>query len=262
MSKFIDRLNHVTHSAPQPIGFHTSQMAPPPVIQLVARLVGDDTSSPGSLSGADAALVPVTAIKSGTARLKKLAGDASDIIWGASLEGGLRDDLEKTAKLGADFVIFPAAGTPASVPPEDGAGMVLEIEASISDTVLRTLNDAPVDAVLVRDEERGEGPLTWAEMLRLHRVVKLLSLPLLVAVPATIAASELRVLSEIGVAGIVVDLDGREADDLLPNLRKAIDQLPPPTRKRHRAEAVVPRVRQETTTAADDDDVEEDEDFD
>ena len=124
------------------------------------------------------ALTPVTAIKSGTARLKKLAGDAPDIIWGASLEGGLRDYLEKTAKLGADFVVFPAAGTPASVPPENDAGVVLEIETSISDTLLRTVNDAPVDAVLVKDEERGEGPLTWAEMLRLHRVVKLLSLPL------------------------------------------------------------------------------------
>ncbi len=73
MSKFIDRLNRVTHSAPQPIGFHASQTAPPPVMQLVARLTGDADPSPRRLKGADAALAPVTAITSRAAKLKKLA---------------------------------------------------------------------------------------------------------------------------------------------------------------------------------------------
>lgn len=261
MSKFTDRLNRVTHSAPQPIGFRALQTAAPPVMQLVARLVGDADPAPGRLKGADAALAPVTAITSGAARLKKLAKDAPDIIWGASLEEKSRDDLEKTANLGADFVLFPAAGTPVSVPPEDGAGVIIEIEASISDTVLRTVNDTPVDAVLVSDEERGEGPLTWAGMLRLQRVTKLLSLPLLVAVPATVAADELRVLSEAGIAGIVVDLGGKETGDLLAGLRKTIDGLPPPVRKRRRTEAVVPQVGQETAAAAEEEE-EEDEEFD
>ncbi|MEE8353207.1 MAG: hypothetical protein V3S10_02020, partial [Dehalococcoidales bacterium] len=196
------------------------------------------------------------------ARLKALTKEVPDIIWGASLEARARDDLEKTAKLGADFVLFPAAGTAASIPPEDGAGVVLEIETSISDTVLRTVNDSPVDAVLVRDEERGEGPLTWAGMMRLQRVAKLISRPLLVVVPATVAAGELRVLSEAGVAGIVVDLGSEEADDLLADLRKTIDELPAPARKRRHAEAVVPQVRQEATAPADDDFEEDDEDFD
>ncbi len=262
MSKLIDRLNRVTHPAPQPIGFGASQTAAPPVMQLVARPVGDAEPSPGRLSGADAALVPVTAITSGAARLKALTKEVPDIIWGASLEARARDDLEKTAKLGADFVLFPAVGTPVSVPPEDGAAVILEINTSISDAILRTVNDAPVDAVLVGDEERGEGPLTWAGMLRLQRVAKLLDLPLLVAVPATVAADELRVLSEAGIAGIVVDLGGEAADDLLTGLRKTIDGLPAPSRKHRRAEAVVPRVAQEAAAVEDDDLEEEDEDFD
>ena len=262
MSKFIDRLNRVTHSAPQPIGFRALQTAAAPVIQLVARLVGDADPSPERLKGADAALAPVTAITSGAARLKKLAKETPDIIWGASLEAKSRDDLEKTTKLGADFVLFPAVGTPVSVPPEDGAAVILEIAASLSDTVLRTVNDTPADAVLVSDEERGEGPLTWAGMLRLQRIAKLVSLPLLVAVPATVAADELRVLSEAGIAGIVVNLGGGAADDLLAGLRRMIDGLPAPVRKRRRTEAVVPRVAQETAAAVDDEPDEEDEDFD
>ena len=263
MSKFIDRLNRVTHSAPQPIGFRASRTAAAPVIQLVVRLTTDADPSPGRLKGADAALAPVTAITSGATRLKKLAKDAPDIIWGASLEERSRDDLEKTSNLGADFVIFPAAGTPVSVPPEDGAGVILQIEASISDTVLRTVNDTPVDAVLVGDEERGEGPLTWAGMLRLQRVAKLLSLPLLVAVPATVAVDELRVLSEAGIAGIVVDLGGKEAVDLLSSLRKTIDGLPAPVRKRRHTEAVVPHVAPEAAAAAaEEEEEEDDEDFD
>ncbi len=246
MSKLIDRLNRVTHSAPQPIGFRASQAAPAPVMQLVARLTGAGDPSAKRLSGADAALAPVTAITSGTAKLK--AGSAGN--------------LEKTAKLGADFVLFPAVGTPASIPPEDGAGVILEIESSTSDTVLRTVNDAPVDAILVSDEERGEGPLTWAEMLRLQRVAKIVSLPLLVAVPAATAVGELRVLSEAGVAGVVVGLDDEEADDLLANLRKTIDGLPTPARKRSRGDAVIPQVGRETAAAADDEPDEDGEEFD
>lgn len=264
MSKLIDRLNRVTHSAPQPIGFRASQATAAPGMQLVARLVGDAAPSAKRLGGADAALTPVTAITSGAAKLKILTKEAPDVIWGASLAGKSGDDLEKTGKLGADFVIFPAAGTPVSVPSEDGAGIILEIEAALSDTVLRAVNDTPIDAVLIRDEERAEGPLTWADMLRLQRVAKLLSLPLLVAVPATVTSGELRVLSDAGVAGIVIDLGDGEADNLLAGIRKAIDGLPAPTRKRRRAEAVVPHIAPETAAAADDggEDDDDDDDFD
>ena len=265
MSKFIDRLNRVTHSAPQPIGFRASKAEAAPVIQLVARLTGDAAPSAKALEGADAVVATVTAITSGAAKLKKLSKDVPDIIWGAGLEDKSRDDLEKTSKLGADFVIFPAEGTPVSVPPEDGPSVILEIDASISDTVLRTVNDAPVDAVLVRNGERGDGPLTWAEMLRLQRVAKMLNLPLLVAVPATVAANELQALSECGITGIVVDLGNDAAKDLLPSLRKAIDGLPAPAKKRRHTDAMVPQLRREAPVAeADDDEGDEgdDEEFD
>ncbi len=260
MSKLIDRLNRVTHSAPQSIGFRTSRAEVAPVMQLIVRVVGDVVPSSRRLKGADAVVVTVTAITSGTVRLKKLTKKTPDIVWGASLEAKSRDNLEKTVKLGADFVLFPAAGTPVSVPPEDGAAVILEIEASTSDTVLVTVNDAPVDAVLVRDEERNDEPLTWAGMLRLQRVAKLLNLPLLVAVPATVAAGELRVLSEAGITGIVVDIGGEAANDLVAGLRRMINGIPAPVRKHRRAEAMVPRVTQETVAV--DDNLEEEDGFD
>lgn len=250
MSKFIDRLNRVGQPAPQSIGFRTAQAESPPVIQLIARLSANAVPTGKTLKGADAAIMAVTAITSGATTLKKLVKDVPGIDWGAFLTDKSANNLEKTTKLGADFVIFPATGTPVSTPPEDGPGIIIEIETSLSDMVLRTINDTPVDAVLIRDGERGEGPLTWAEMLSLQRVVKLLNLPLLVTVPSTTAADELQVLSEMGIAGIVVETDG----DRLSGLRKIIDMLPAPIKKHHHRDAMVPQLRQEVAAAADDDD--------
>jgi len=252
MSKFIDRLNRVTHTAPQPIGFRTAQAEAPPVMQLIARLTGDGDPKPARLKAADACLATVTAVTSGATRIKKLAKDMPDIVWGAQLEGASRNDLEKTAKMGDDFVLFAASGTPASTPAEDGPAIVLEIDAATSDTLLRTVNDAAVDAVLVSDGERGEGPISWLGMLRLQRVAKLVSLPLLVATPAAIGGGELRVLSEAGVAGIVVDISVGDAADLLAELRKTIAGLPPPVSRKRRAEAVLPRLGMVTASAHDD----------
>ena len=70
----------------------------------------------------------------------------------------------------------------------------------------------------------------------------------------------MRVLSEAGITGIVVDIGGEAANDLVAGLRRMINGIPAPVRKHRRAEAMVPRVTQETVAV--DDNLEEEDGFD
>ncbi|MCK4696805.1 MAG: hypothetical protein KAT53_00710, partial [Dehalococcoidia bacterium] len=164
-----------------------------------------------------------------------------DIPWG----GWLRDaGKEKTGLKGidCDFIVFPV-DTPLGVIQDTKAGKILEVEASVSEGLLRTINKLPLDAVLIVDSQRDGSLLTWQHLMLVQHFAASLAKPLLIPVPSKVTAAELGVLWEAGVDGVIVAAGAGQPPEVLRKLRRAIDKLALPARRRQgMAKALLPQV--------------------
>jgi len=257
MSKLIDKLNQVAEAVPKPMGFRAAQaVSAKPKILLIASC--GEASNTGRLvdytAGADAVLVNKTG--SGAKALQKIAQSISDIPWGLWLGDIGSKEIKPIAEAGGDFFVFPASAA-LSLPKDDKVGKILQVEASLSEGLLRTVNDLPVDAVLIAGETEEKVSLTWHHLMLFHRFADLLTKPLLVSIPLNTTADELQVLWKTGIDGVVVEVGTGQPAGRLKELRQIIDKLTFPSRQRKKVEALLPRVAEETGTAAEEEEEEE-----
>jgi len=260
MSKFIDKLNRLSRGETQPIGFRAREPASPkPKIQLVAILAQESAESlTGHVVGADAGLLRIVKPSTGVEALPKLSQALPDIPWGGWLQGKGLGGLKQLSKAGCDFIVFPATDTPLTLIENKEAGRILEVEASLSEGLLRAVNELPIDAVLVASEQKEGYSLTWQHLMLFQRFAGLLTKPLLVSIPAKVTGSELQALWEAGVSGVVVELSPEQPQDGLSKLRQVIDKLEfSLPRRREKVEALLPRLRGETSTPVPEEEEEE-----
>lgn len=241
MSIFIDKLNLVSQAMPQPMGFMTGPVLERPRILLIASLAqGNIDDLADRVSGADAGLLRVTKSSSIVRTFQKASQAASDIPWGGWLEDIGDREIEQVAKVGCDFVIFPA-NTPLAIPTDDKVGKILEVEATLSEGLLRAVNELPVDAVLIAVEQKGEALLTWQHLMYFQRYADLLTKPLVVFIPSNVSNNELQAIWKAGVNGVVFAVEAEQPMGRLEELRQTIDKLVFPSRRRQKkAEALLP----------------------
>ncbi len=238
MSKFIDKLKVVSQLGSQPMGFKTAAKAPQkPKMLLVAALAEANVEGLADyMTGADAGIAPLPKPSSGAKTAPKMSQAKSNIPWG----GWLKDSGEgKLAEAGYDFFVFPS-DTPLAVLQDSKAGKILEVGASFDEGLLKTIDELPVDAVLISSEQEKGKLLTWRYLMLSRRCADLVNKPLLASVPATVGGSELEALWAAGVVGVVVETPpkGRIAE-----LRQIIDKLSfPPPSKQKKIEPLLPRV--------------------
>ena len=259
MSKLIDKLNQVAEAAPKPMGFRAAQaVSTKPKILLIASWA--EASNTGRLAeytaGADAVLVNKTG--SGAKAFQKIAQSIPDIPWGLWLGENGSKEITPMSEAGGDFVVFTASAA-LSLPKDDKVGKVLQVETSLSDGLLRTVNELPVDAVLIASEPEEKALLTWHHLMLFQRFDNLLTKPLLVSIPPKVTADELQVLWKTGIDGVVVEIGTGQPAGRLKELRQIIDKLTFPSRQRKKVEALLPRVAKETSTAAEEEEEEEEE---
>lgn len=250
MSRFIDKLNRLARAEPQPMGFGAKQSATPrPKIQLVASLAQESAESLADrMAGADAGLLHIAKPGPGAKTLQKMSQAIPDIPWGGWLQGNGPEAIRQMSKADCDFVVFPATSTPLTVLQNNEAGKILEVEASLAEGLLRAVNELPIDAVLIADEQRGDYSLTWQHLLLFRRFADLLTKPLLASIPSNATSGELQAVWEGGVDGVVVEITAGQNQDRLKELRQIIDKLPfPSPRRRERLEPLLPRISQEPT---------------
>ncbi len=262
MSTFIDKLNRLFRAEPQPMGFKATPLtSPKPKIQLVASLAQESIDRLADyVAGADAGLLRISKLSSGAKTLQKISQALSDIPWGGWLQDSGLGKIKQMAKVGCDFVVFPATNTPLTILQNDEAGKILEVEASLSEGLLRATNELPIDAVLIASEQKEGYFLTWQHLMLFQRFADLLTKPLLVSIPSTVTASELQALWEAGVGGIVVEVRVEQPQDRLNELRQVIDKLAfPSPRKREKAEPLLPRISQEPSPVTMEEEEEEEE---
>lgn len=244
MSEFVDKLKRASQAAAQPMGFGRGRSASSePGILLVARLSQAGGSDLADLvSGADAGLIAVSEPGRGGETLRGCAEAVPDIPWGGWLRGDRWQKSQKVKALGSDFVIFPAADTPLGILENAGVGKILEIEATLSDGMLRAVDELPVDGVLLAASYQDGASVTWQQLMLFQRLSALVAKPLLVTVPSKVTAGELKVLWGAGVDGVVVEV-GTAQPGGLRGLREAVNKLDFPSRRRRgKVKARIPYV--------------------
>jgi len=230
MSKFIERLQQVFQPPTQSMGFNTAKPElARPKLQLLVNITGAKLKSQiKEPDEADALTAPFPAV------------DGDKVIWGKWLSKGDAEEVEKATKAGVDFLILPVSGE--VIPQDKKIGKIIQIEASITDILLRTVSSLPVDAVLLSGEENGLA-FTWKRLMSVHRFSSLTGKPVLIEVLTDITEIELQEIWEAGVSGIIVTTDIEQVEDVTRNLRNVIDRLSfPSRRKREKSLAIVPRI--------------------
>ncbi len=258
MSRFIDKLNQTLQAVPQSIGFKAATtVSPKPKMLLVASLAEADVESVADyVAGADAGLLLIPKSSPGLKALKKVAQAVSGIPWGRWLKDIDFRDIGQSVKAGSDFVVFPAATTPLGIVQNEEVGKILEVEASLSEGLLKAIDELPVDAVLIGGEKK-EG-LTWHHLMLFQRFADLLTKPLLASIPAKVTANELQALWEAGVDGVIVEVGVGHPVGRVSELRQMIDKLAfPSQRKRGKAEALLPYIGSEGSTVVEEEEEEE-----
>jgi len=259
MSKFIDKLKLISHSAPEPMGFRAKDSKQDkPKLLLVVSLAGADADGlVNYMAGVDSGLLLISDVSSGAETLEKVSQAVPDIPWGGWLRNIDNQGMENLVKAGCDFVVFSAADTPLALLQTDEVGRILEIDTSLSDGLLRSVNKLSVDAVLIASEGEGSHPLTWHHLMRFQRFSDLLSKPLLASIPSDdVTNAELQALWDGGVRGIIVEVDSEQSAGRIKELCQTIDKLNYSSSKHEKMDALLPSIRGETDASV----VEEDED--
>ncbi|MDO8567696.1 MAG: hypothetical protein Q7R57_03160 [Dehalococcoidales bacterium] len=242
MSQLIEKLNRVAKPASQPLGFRIAQaVAPKAQMLLIARPVSAE-----SLTGLDEAdAVLLHSIPPEARALQKLAKSLAGIPWGI-WDKTDEKELKLIVEAGGDFIVFPAAGPVAVMPQGNKLGKILQVESSLNEGLLRAINDLPVDAVLIADENKIESGVTWQQLMLYQRDAAMLGKPLLVSVAPDLSVNELQALWDIGVDGIVVEVSKGQTDKLSA-IHRTIGNLTNNSarRKQGKTGVVVPTFRAE-----------------
>jgi len=134
------------------------------------------------VAGADAGLLHISKVSSGTKSLQKICQVVSDIPWGGWLGGIGREGIERMVEAGFDFAVFPSANTSLAILQSDKVGRILQVEASLADGLLRAVDELPIDAVFIASEQEEEHFLTWHHLMIFQHFADLLTKPLLASV--------------------------------------------------------------------------------
>jgi hypothetical protein len=245
MSRFIDKLNRLFKAEPQPMGFMTSRATiESPKMQLVVCLAADVLEKvSGALEPADAILIEVTKADDIDA-LEKVCLAKQGVPGGGWLRSASSGTLEKALKAACDFWVFPPT-TPLSLTQKDKVGRILEVDFSLSEGLLRTANDLPIDAVLA-SVKKEDIALNLNRLMLIQRLIYMIQKPVMIFVPDGLSAKELQALWDIGISGAIVQVTDETAGEKLAGLRKAIGELKAPAfRKKSRFGPMLPRMQQD-----------------
>ncbi len=258
MSRLIDKLTRLRQIEPQPIGFAAlgKPAAEKPRMQLLVSLPPDKQDSYSDLlNSADAALIAVA--KSKDLKAVEKACQAKDSIpAGGWVRATDPETLQKVIEAACDFVVFPSTSS-LTLTQKDKMGRIIELDPSLADGLLRTVNDLPVDAALVSMLGKDD-QITLDRLMQIRRLVFMINKPVLVSIPDNLTVPELQAIWDMGVSGVIVEAADEQSAEKLAQLRKAIEQLTPSAiRKKEKTSPILPQMRAETPPPREDEEEED-----
>lgn len=260
MSRLIKKLNGLKQPEPQPMGFMLSNVSSPKSrMQIIASLKTDLLEKAAeSLASADSILIEAstsTEIKAA----EKYCQAENSLPTGRWLKENDEKSTKKAQVSVCDFIVFNPT-SPVSLTRIEKIGRILELDLNLSEGMLRTASDLPVDAVFVQPQI-GETALTIQNLMLVQRAVYMINKPILVMISERISPEELQSLWDMGICGVVIKVADEKSCVNLAEIRQKIDNLKPPAfRKKSKLTAVLSPLQPEKPEPAEDDDEEEEED--
>jgi hypothetical protein len=259
MSKFIEHLEKVGVAVPAAMGFGASRVPEKVPSLLLVALSG--TTPADSLAQLPVDFHIISTAKVSKSELKAARGVAGDALWGVWPETLTSSSLDTLSKEGGDFFIFSNVTTPAEVLVGEELGKLMAVPADLSEEMVRSLEELPVDAILLSGLEETS-PLSVGDLMQVRWVRDWMSKPLLLLRSQSLSQGELEVLQDAGIQAVVLDMrtmNGKDVDAM----REAIEGLPPRKARRDHATALLPRLSPRTAPppSAGEEDEDEDDDY-
>ncbi len=250
MSKLIQRIERLGKDTPAPLGFGaaTRRRAAPTMVLLAST---SDSSAANKLNGVPLDGLLFTADKATASALGKATSGLKDVPWGVQLQDPSVNQMKELGDAGCDFIALTGMAASLEALHNDDLGKFLVVAEGINENQSHSLEVMPVDGVVYADAVSS--PLNLERLLQLASVRGEIGSCFLIPVNGTLTTWELECLREIGVEGVIVDLESTDID-ALKALGQAIADLP---RRRLRTELSapsLPRVSAQAQTPDDDDD--------
>lgn len=227
MSKLIEKIKRQQERPATPIGFgRTVAAGAKPSILLIAKVKPENSGNPvKSIEGADAIILDAGDSGLTADKLPKITKPLGETPWGVTL-----DESEETVKSleekGSDFIVLSPTSPVTILSKNDKTGLILQVDPSMDDGLLRAVSDLPVDAVLATDSLEDNGKLQYHHLMILRHLAVMVGKPLLVPTPAGISKDELQALWDAGIEAVVVTVDIAK-DENLKGLHEMAVSLPP-----------------------------------
>ena len=241
MSKLLERLEQVNKGPVRALGFAPRRETETlPTMLLLAWADGASKQKLSKVSsGADALVLPLSALESSPSKSAPPEG----AVWGIAFDTADGNLVEIAKEKGGDFVIFNLDGVLVDYLSEGDVARVLQIHANLDDSLMRGLEDLPVDVILLKRPE-PQGPLSLTHMLAISNVRSAISRYMLLEWDAGLTSHELEQLNDMGIDGIVANL-GKMSPSAIGKLKENIDKLPPrKARNEQKLSPTLPRAQE------------------
>lgn len=235
MSKLIQRIERLGKDTSTPMGFGAAaRRRPTPTMVLLAA-----TAEPQAIGNLDGATLDGVIFR-GEGVEARTAAQAMELLpevpWGAQRNALASDEVSALVEAGADFVSLTGLTSALDAVRDEQVGKLLVVPVDLREEHARSLEVMPVDAVVYAEAVRS--PLTLEALMHLATARCEIGRPFLLPVHGALTAWELECLREIGVEGVVADLETTDAEGLKA-LSQAILSLP---RRRARGDTATPSL--------------------
>ena len=256
MSKLIQRIERLGKDTPAPLGFGAAtRRKPNPTMVLLAST--SNLKAINKLEGVSMDGLLFSMESSTGVELAKAASTLKDVPWGYQVENPTADQIKGLVEAGCDFITVTGLDAPLEALRNDDIGKFLVVSSELKEEQAHSLEVLPVDAVIYADSISS--PLNLETLLKLAAVRGEIGSAFLLPVKGRLSAWELECLREIGIEGVIVDLESTDTNEL-KNLNQSILDLPRRRPRNDFSSPSLPRVSAHDQVIDDDDDDDEGDD--
>ena len=171
-------------------------------------------------SKADAFIVTMTSLDSNA--LEGIQKALKDRLWGVRVGALSEEQASQLKEKGCDFVVFDPENTAAAVLNDEELGSIIAVNADLDEETGGAITGLSIDAAIYAP---GESilPLTVQRLIEVQLVRDLVGKHFLITIPAGMTTSDLEVLKNAGIAGMVMNLSSQED---IANAKEAIKRIP------------------------------------
>lgn len=244
MSMLADKLKQTSRGGGRAIGFGAAgkSIISPMLLIVTLSHIDEELIKTVSAEKVDLILFDIKDASGHAGDIAAAMPNEQKIPWGARVSRADKESMNQLAESGCDFVVLDSESA-SQVLLNEKAGKVLEVDISMEDNLLRTINKLAIDALLLR--EKQSSTLNISHLLNYHRISNLSGKPLMVPFPRDTA--DLESLLEAGAKAVILEPGTRDAQSNIQTAKEGINKLPPPgsRKSRDKSSAVLPGFRPE-----------------